>query len=452
MNRSRRAPSLSILDAGGLRPGPSRRMRSGLAWGAALLVAVLVHLAVLVDLKEETEPVETPQPQRMPIVVSQQSAEALLGATRSEPEPAGEDGAPESEAPQAPDPQEGDPATGTPLPNQQPAPAPPLEAEQQDAPPAPEEFDVPDRDAVFDSLLDGTESNPASVDRDEAPAPAEPTDTPSDTPDEAPAEPPNAAEAAATPSRVDDAPAADAAAPAGPEGTDPGGSPTETPGTPAPAQPSLALPDISSAFEVVSGANSDLAAALPDVASQEEREADPEAVAGTASTGGPTERPADAFYPFPLDRPAAGERAPTFSAADAAALERVPVPPANPAPPDRRAAATPKATAAPRAPQQAAAAANESEGAQASYARAVRAIVGRAFFTAAQLGQVGAGTAVVTVTISRDGRVLNAELSQPSGNPALDQAVLAAAYNEFPNFPADVGEGSLSFSVPIRVR
>ena len=78
--------------------------------------------------------------------------------------------------------------------------------------------------------------------------------------------------------------------------------------------------------------------------------------------------------------------------------------------------------------------------------------VGRAFFTAAQLGQVGAGTAVVTVTISRDGRVLNAELSQPSGNPALDQAVLAAAYNEFPNFPADVGEGSLSFSVPIRVR
>ncbi len=474
MNPRHPSPSLSILDAGGLRPGPARRMGRTAVWGIALAVALLAHLAFLVDLKDEQQPQEEPAPERMPIVVSQETIESLLGQNQSQPEPAGEDGAAANEAPAAPDPQEGDPTPAVPIPAQEDTtPPPPEDAAEEDAPPEPEEFDVPDPNATFDSLLEGTASNPASVAEDAPPPEADPAEAPSETPQETPAEetPTDALDEAPAPPESEvqptppqdlaaeaesDAPDAQASPASGPDSADPGGAPTETPGTPAPAQPSLALPDISSAFDVVSGASSDLAAALPDVADEEAREPQPQADAATSPTGETTERPGDPFYPFPLARPAAGARAPTFSQSEATALESVPVPPANPAPPAQRAAAEPKATAAPAeaAPSQTAAApaVDESEGEQASYARAVRAIVGRAFFDAARLGQVGAGTAVVTVTISRDGRVIGAELSRPSGNESLDQAVLAAAYNEFPDFPATVGEGSLSFSVPIRVR
>ena len=56
------------------------------------------------------------------------------------------------------------------------------------------------------------------------------------------------------------------------------------------------------------------------------------------------------------------------------------------------------------------------------------------------------------VFVGRDGRFVDARLAQSSGNPLLDNAVLSAAFNDFPAFPASVADETISISVPIRVR
>ncbi|RAI02987.1 hypothetical protein DLJ53_00150 [Acuticoccus sediminis] len=473
-----RTRTLSILDAGGLQPRAARRARATWIWSVALAIAVVAHLAFFVDFNRKAEQTEQQEAANtVPIVLSPDSLEALLGENQAESDTAEEDGAKADETDAPPSPMEGEPETAQePEAADQPAPEtqgaqeaetaanllPQKQVEDTADDPSepmapPEEFDVPDLDATFTSLVDGEASNPASVE-EAAPPEAEPApETPEETaeePADPPPPPPDATEAApqdvAAP-ETSDAATDDPIPAEGPANADPGGTPTDDPGTPAPAQPSLALPDIRSAFEVVSGASTDLAAALPDIAAQEAVEAQPDADAGTSTAGETTERPADTFYPFPTPRPGAGARRSTFSQADPSALEAVPVPQPNPEPASERAAARPQATQEPTRTA-AATASGSSDGEEASYARAVRAIVGRAFFSAARLGQVGAGTAIVTVTIGRDGRLIGAEITTPSGNASLDRAVLSAAYNDFPRLPALVAGNSFSVSVPIRVR
>jgi protein TonB len=64
------------------------------------------------------------------------------------------------------------------------------------------------------------------------------------------------------------------------------------------------------------------------------------------------------------------------------------------------------------------------------------------------------GTAVVTFTIDRTGRLMDKNLARSSGSSALDDAALAliTRSNPLPRFPAAMPQESLTFTVPIRYR
>jgi protein TonB len=66
-------------------------------------------------------------------------------------------------------------------------------------------------------------------------------------------------------------------------------------------------------------------------------------------------------------------------------------------------------------------------------------------------GAAGAtGTAMLAFVLNRSGQVISARLAGSSGSAALDQEVVAMAHRASP-FPAPpAGEGSLSFTVPVR--
>jgi protein TonB len=74
-------------------------------------------------------------------------------------------------------------------------------------------------------------------------------------------------------------------------------------------------------------------------------------------------------------------------------------------------------------------------------------------FTRAPKGG-GRGTAVVSFTIDRDGRVTAKNLARTSGSSVLDDAALTmiTRANPLPRFPAAMPQESLSFTVPIRHR
>ncbi|ORE93188.1 energy transducer [Stappia sp. 22II-S9-Z10] len=453
----------SILDAGGLNPPRLSRTAGRSAWVLAVLLAVALHLAFVLRFDPAPAEEQVPEEKTSPITMSDQTVETLLGEEQAPEEEAEETAAPETGAP-APAAQ-GSVST-----------SPGEIDETSDAPTPNEEFDVPDVNAVFNSLEDGVLSNPRDTAADSAPsAAAASDDAAGEATDAAPAEPVAAETAEASAQETDtaaqdappgDAPVegpaqdgtgteaapADAVADAAPSlAPTPSPSPASPTATPSPAAPSLPLPDISAAFDAASGADPDLAAALPEVAAEAAAQQTPDA-AGAAASAAAIPRPDDPSFPVPFARPEPGARTPTFSAAQAGALERVPLPAANPAPAAERAAATPQNAAPARPAATAAQQPGPGDGAQASYARAVRAIVGRAFFSAARDGQIGTGTAVVTITIGRDGRFVDARLAQSSGNPLLDNAVLSAAFNDFPAFPASVADETISISVPIRVR
>lgn len=446
MTKATRAANLSILDAGGLGPRRARRAKAGVVWALALLLALAVHLAFVLRVEErpaEEEPPESPEG-AAPIVVSQESAEALLGEDAVEPETPQEDApAPAGEAAEAEPVQS---AAAVPPPPSAAEEGEPTEQAPSPAPREPEVLDAPDPSATITSLLEGNASNPAPDDADLSPSQTNEATGEATSPAPAPSDPTEAEppQTEAEPAQTEAEPADDPSeAVADTPAEAPTGAPVQDAPAPAPADtrgsggaPALALPDIDSAFQTLSGEGDELVPPAPDED-------------GSAEQRAAVQRPSDTFYPFPATRPSADARASTFSQAEAGALESVPRPSPNPLPPEQRAAATPQAAPAEQAPTTGAPAAAE---VQASYARAVRAIVGQAFFSAARYNTVGEGTAIVTITIARDGTVLDATLSQRSGNALLDSAVLAAAYNSFPAFPPNVADRSLSFSVPIRVR
>jgi len=66
----------------------------------------------------------------------------------------------------------------------------------------------------------------------------------------------------------------------------------------------------------------------------------------------------------------------------------------------------------------------------------------------------GNGTAVVSFTIDRSGRVLSRSVAKSSGSSALDEAALALINraDPLPRFPAAMPQESVTFTVPIRYR
>ncbi len=66
----------------------------------------------------------------------------------------------------------------------------------------------------------------------------------------------------------------------------------------------------------------------------------------------------------------------------------------------------------------------------------------------------GTGTAMVSFTLDRSGRVTSQSISRSSGSPVLDEAALAmiSRANPMPRFPAAMPQESVSFTVPIRYR
>jgi protein TonB len=66
----------------------------------------------------------------------------------------------------------------------------------------------------------------------------------------------------------------------------------------------------------------------------------------------------------------------------------------------------------------------------------------------------GNGTAMVSFTLDRNGRVTSQSISRSSGSSTLDDAALAmiSRANPMPRFPAAMPQESVSFTVPIRYR
>jgi protein TonB len=69
-------------------------------------------------------------------------------------------------------------------------------------------------------------------------------------------------------------------------------------------------------------------------------------------------------------------------------------------------------------------------------------------------GSTGSGTAQVSVTVARNGRLVSRRLTGSAGSPALDQAALAAIdrAQPFPPFPASMPEAQISRTVPMHLR
>lgn len=66
----------------------------------------------------------------------------------------------------------------------------------------------------------------------------------------------------------------------------------------------------------------------------------------------------------------------------------------------------------------------------------------------------GNGTAVVTFTLDRNGRVISRSIAKSSGSSVLDDAALTMINraNPMPRFPAAMPQESVTFTVPIRYR
>ena len=62
------------------------------------------------------------------------------------------------------------------------------------------------------------------------------------------------------------------------------------------------------------------------------------------------------------------------------------------------------------------------------------------------------GTALLSFTVSRGGRVLSSRLARSSGHRTLDAETMAMIRRAqpLPAFPPEVTQGSMSFTVPVR--
>lgn len=65
-------------------------------------------------------------------------------------------------------------------------------------------------------------------------------------------------------------------------------------------------------------------------------------------------------------------------------------------------------------------------------------------------GSRGGGSAAISFSLNRQGRVLSASLVRSSGTPELDQAALSLFHGGLPPPPPDVSGNSFSFTIPIR--
>lgn len=65
-------------------------------------------------------------------------------------------------------------------------------------------------------------------------------------------------------------------------------------------------------------------------------------------------------------------------------------------------------------------------------------------------GSRGGGSASVSFSVNRQGRVLSASLARSAGSPELDAAALALFHGSVPPPPPDVPGNSFSFTIPIR--
>jgi protein TonB len=117
----------------------------------------------------------------------------------------------------------------------------------------------------------------------------------------------------------------------------------------------------------------------------------------------------------------------------------------------------PRTTASPRAERQAPAASANSAGASAatitSYNQMVAAHLQRfKQYPPAAKGAGQQGVARLSFTLGRGGQVLGSRLAGSSGHSALDAETMAMVRRAqpFPPFPADIKQGTMSFSVPIQ--
>jgi protein TonB len=69
-------------------------------------------------------------------------------------------------------------------------------------------------------------------------------------------------------------------------------------------------------------------------------------------------------------------------------------------------------------------------------------------------GSTGSGTAQISVTVARNGRLVSHHLTASAGSPALDHAAMAAIERAqpFPPFPASMPEAQISRTVPLHLR
>jgi protein TonB len=65
-------------------------------------------------------------------------------------------------------------------------------------------------------------------------------------------------------------------------------------------------------------------------------------------------------------------------------------------------------------------------------------------------GSRGGGSASISFSLNRQGRVTSASLARSAGSSELDQAALALFHGSLPPPPADVPGNSFSFTIPIR--
>lgn len=307
-----------------------------------------------------------------------------------------------------------------------------------------------------------------------SPQPAEPADAPQAPVAEAVTPSPPAAESAAVVAAVADAPA--------PQDVEP--APAEAPQELA-AVEAVAAPVETAALEAMPAAPAEAPLsqqaepATPEVASPEVSAIAPEATADAPSVA--LARPEDPTIPFPAVRPPPGARIAAVAPEDADKLERMPVPAMHPTPAAERAAAyrawqaaeaqrlaaaeaeaarrreeaeeaRRTASAAPSGGGGSRTGARSSGQAEAAYAQAVRSRVADNF-TRATRRMRGAGTARVTITVARNGRVANVRLAARSGNRAIDNAALnAASRARLPAFGGDIARDSLVFNLPLTLR
>ncbi|MGJ5179868.1 TonB family protein [Bradyrhizobium oligotrophicum] len=126
---------------------------------------------------------------------------------------------------------------------------------------------------------------------------------------------------------------------------------------------------------------------------------------------------------------------------------------------ERKPAPSKPAAAAPSRPSRVASAPNPGEDSvgaregQAAWNHQVEAQIARAAAYPSD-GGGASGTAVVSVVIDRNGRLLSRRLAGSSGSPALDRAALSIIERAqpFPRFPPAMTQAQVSRSVPLRLR